>query len=165
MHYSPPGSFVYGTLQSRILEWVAVHFSRESSQSRNQISVSWVSYITGEFITAEPSGKPIILTVTVYYGKVAQIQWKRLIGKGMGGLHMQDLHCPQDVLILPSQCTCGLFLEIFIRDSLHRHDWLIDCLCGWTQFLVPSSCPKRSADTTWSDGLIISCLSSINYQV
>ena len=41
----------------------------------------------------------LLLTVMVYYGKRAQIQWKRLIGKGMGGFHMQDLHCPQDVLI------------------------------------------------------------------
>ena len=31
MDYSPPGSSVYGTLQARILEWVAVPFSRDLS--------------------------------------------------------------------------------------------------------------------------------------
>ena len=29
MDYSPPGSTVYGILQARILEWVAISFSRE----------------------------------------------------------------------------------------------------------------------------------------
>ena len=32
---SPPGSSVHGILQARILEWVAISFSRGSSQSRD----------------------------------------------------------------------------------------------------------------------------------
>ena len=32
MGYSPPGSYVHGILQARILEWVAIPFSRETSQ-------------------------------------------------------------------------------------------------------------------------------------
>ena len=31
MDYSPPGSSVHGTLQARVLEWVAIPFSRGSS--------------------------------------------------------------------------------------------------------------------------------------
>ena len=34
MDCSPPASFVHGILQARILEWVAVPFSRGSSQPR-----------------------------------------------------------------------------------------------------------------------------------
>ena len=34
MDCSPPGSSVRGILQARILEWVAIPFSRGSSQSR-----------------------------------------------------------------------------------------------------------------------------------
>ena len=34
---------VHGILQARILEWVAVPFSRESSQSRDQIQVSRIA--------------------------------------------------------------------------------------------------------------------------
>jgi len=45
---SPPGSSVHGILQARILEWVAIPFSRGSSCSRNQI---WVSCIVGRFFT------------------------------------------------------------------------------------------------------------------
>ena len=37
---SPPGSSVHGILQARILEWVAIPFSRGSSQSRNWTQVS-----------------------------------------------------------------------------------------------------------------------------
>ena len=40
MDCSPPGSSVYGILQARILEWVAVPFSRGSSQPRDWTQVS-----------------------------------------------------------------------------------------------------------------------------
>ena len=42
---SPPGSSVHGILQARLLEWVAISFSRGSSQPRDQTHVSCVSYI------------------------------------------------------------------------------------------------------------------------
>ena len=48
MDYSLPGSSVHGTLQAKILEWVAISFSRGSSQTRDQ---TWVSCITGIFVT------------------------------------------------------------------------------------------------------------------
>ena len=41
---SPSGSSIYGILQARILEWVAISFSRGSSWPRNQ---TWVSCIAG----------------------------------------------------------------------------------------------------------------------
>ena len=48
MDYSPPGSSGHGILQARILEWVAIPFSRGSSQPRDQTSVS---HIAGRFFT------------------------------------------------------------------------------------------------------------------
>ena len=41
--YSPPGSSIHGILQARVLEWVAISFSRGSSQPRVQIQVSHIS--------------------------------------------------------------------------------------------------------------------------
>ena len=41
---SPPGSSVHGILQARILEWVAISFSRGSSRPRDRTQVS---HITG----------------------------------------------------------------------------------------------------------------------
>ena len=35
MDYSPPGFPIHGILQARILEWVAISFSRGSSQPRD----------------------------------------------------------------------------------------------------------------------------------
>ena len=46
MDDSPPGSSVHGILQASILEWVAIPFSRGSSQPRDQTQVS---YIAGRF--------------------------------------------------------------------------------------------------------------------
>ena len=37
---SPPGSSIYGFLQARVLEWVAISFSRGSSRSRDRTPVS-----------------------------------------------------------------------------------------------------------------------------
>ena len=42
MDYSLPGSSVHGLLQARMLEWVAIPFSGESSQPRDQTPVSCI---------------------------------------------------------------------------------------------------------------------------
>ena len=44
MDCSPPGCSIHGIFQARILEWVAISFSRGSSQPRDQ---TWVSRIAG----------------------------------------------------------------------------------------------------------------------
>ena len=44
MDCSPPGSFVHGILQARILEWVASPFSRGSSQPRDWIRISCTAH-------------------------------------------------------------------------------------------------------------------------
>ena len=40
---SPPGPSVHGILQARILEWVAISFSRGSSRPRNRTQVSHIA--------------------------------------------------------------------------------------------------------------------------
>ena len=55
MDCSPPGSFVHGISQARILEWIALSFSRGPSRPRVQ---SCFSCIAGRFFTIEPPGKP-----------------------------------------------------------------------------------------------------------
>ena len=54
---SPPDSPVPGILQARTLEWVAISFSRESSQPRDGTQVS---HNMGRFFTkSDPPGKPV----------------------------------------------------------------------------------------------------------
>ena len=45
MDGSPPSSSVHGTLEARILEWVAIPFFRRSSRTRDRTHVSCVSWI------------------------------------------------------------------------------------------------------------------------
>ena len=51
----PPGSSVHGILQARMLEWVAIPFSRGSSRPMDQTQVSCTA---GRFFTSEPPGNP-----------------------------------------------------------------------------------------------------------
>ena len=48
MDCSLPGSSIHGIFQARILEWVAISFSRGSPQPRDQ---TWVSRTAGSFYT------------------------------------------------------------------------------------------------------------------
>ena len=53
MDYSTPGSSVHGTIQARILEWVATPSSRGSSQTWNQTHVYCVSCIVSRFFNSD----------------------------------------------------------------------------------------------------------------
>ena len=55
MDCSPPGSSVYGIFQARILEWVAISFSRRSSWLRDWTHISCTA---NRFFTSEPPGNP-----------------------------------------------------------------------------------------------------------
>ena len=55
MDYIPSQSSVHGILQARILEWVAIPFSRGTSQPRDWTHISCTA---GRFFTTEPPGKP-----------------------------------------------------------------------------------------------------------
>ena len=56
MDYSLQGSSDHGILQARILEWVAMPSSRESSRPRDQTSISLHRQL--ESFTTEPTRKP-----------------------------------------------------------------------------------------------------------
>ena len=63
MDYSLPGSSVHEILQTRILEWVAIPFSRGSSQPRDWTQVS---HIPGGFFTVWAHGSPRTLKWVAY---------------------------------------------------------------------------------------------------
>ena len=56
MDCSPPGSSVQGISQARILEWIAISFSRGSSQPRVEPTSP---ILASGLFTTEPLGKPI----------------------------------------------------------------------------------------------------------
>ena len=61
MDRSPPGSSVHGILQARIVEWVAISFSRGSSDSGIEHRIC----ITSRLFTAEPPVKVEALFVRI----------------------------------------------------------------------------------------------------
>ena len=58
MDCSPPGSSVHEIFQARILEWIAISFSKVSSRPRDGTHVSCVFCTAGRFFTTAPPGKP-----------------------------------------------------------------------------------------------------------
>ena len=63
---SSPGSFVHGILQEGILRWVAIPFSRGSSQPRDIIHISYFCIGTQVLYHQYHLGSPIYMSVCVY---------------------------------------------------------------------------------------------------
>ena len=61
MDCSLAGSSPHGILQARVLEWVAISFSRGSSRLRDRTRVSCIP------LTSEPPGKPVLLYRNAIY--------------------------------------------------------------------------------------------------
>ena len=57
MGCSPPCSSIHGIFQARVLEWVAISFSRGSSRPRDR---TWVSCIGGRCFSLSHQGSPLI---------------------------------------------------------------------------------------------------------
>ena len=56
--YSPPGSPVHGILQARLLEWVAILFSRGSFWPRDWTLYCWSPVLQTDSLASEPPEKP-----------------------------------------------------------------------------------------------------------
>ena len=92
MDRSPPGSSVHGIFQARILQWVAMSYSKVSSQPRDQSCISYVSCIGRQILYHVSSGKPT--------GIVSSLS-----GAVEGHNEMTPVMCheiPQRILLAPS---------------------------------------------------------------
>ena len=58
MDHSLPGSSVLGNFQARILEWVAISFSRGSSQPRDRIHVLYLLHWQADSLPLSHQGSP-----------------------------------------------------------------------------------------------------------
>ena len=66
MDCSPPGSSVHGVLQARVLEWVAISFSRGSSQSRDQSRVCCNSCLGRRIVLPLSHMGSLFLNISIY---------------------------------------------------------------------------------------------------
>jgi len=87
MDCSPPGSSVNGILQARILEWVAISFSRGSSQHRDQIRGLLHCRQILYHLSHQGNPKAFIMTIVFYLG--GGLPFKKMVmlsvpGPGIG---------------------------------------------------------------------------------
>ena len=129
-----PVSSVCGILQARILEWVAIPFSRGSSQPKDQ---SWVFRTAGRFFMSEPPKEPIALEVVenieiyrkrkwVYMyvkkpyvinpnGQGSSTCWRFSVAaeviplKAFGGFWNRVYYCGRDILIVLTEVISRIF--------------------------------------------------------
>ena len=95
---SPPGSSVHGAFQARILEWVAISFSRGSSHSRDQpVSPAWQA-------DSLPLSHKKGITVTTNNVPAEHLQ------------HLKD-PCPLAYI------RCIMFSHITLWDQQHEKKW------------------------------------------
>ena len=67
MHYSSPGSSVHGIFQARILEWVAISFSRDLPVPGIELTSLASPTLADRFFTAAPLRKPILRVHMMLY--------------------------------------------------------------------------------------------------
>ena len=125
MDCSPPGSSVLGILQVRILEWVAIPFSRGSSPPRDQTQVSCIA---GRFFTVWASRSPIRKGLCKYQSLVCR--WRQ----GHPFFIATEWHMKADKLfcIMTEAYTCkGSFLPTvclktpLMPPNTHTHTYTV----------------------------------------
>ena len=110
----PPGSPVHGILQARILEWVAMPFSRGSSQPRDQPQVSCIA---GRFLINWATREAPALTIDPLK------------------ILLKLSHCLWSARVLPSLQNLNKLLLILI-ESQNVNNLMNQCdiLCGTSFF-------------------------------
>ena len=85
----PLGSSIHGIFQARVLEWVAISFSRGSSQPRDW---TWVSCIAGRFFTVWATREALYLLMSCIICKYTekafnktQYLWENFLKSGHRG--------------------------------------------------------------------------------
>ena len=111
MDCSLPGSSVLGIFQTRILEWVAIPFSRGTSQPEDQTHASCTA---GRFFTIGPPGK-----------QTAQTNWGRSAGASLAdsagtlkGIYIVTLPSPGVVENLSFKTVSSLSHPSFLLQSI-----------------------------------------------
>ena len=144
MDCSPPGSSVHGILQAKILEWVAISFSRGSAQPRNW---TWVSCITGgffaEMVTREAL-RCILFYVELFEAKVLLLKprfFYLVASASQDKGTCPHINSPSCYAVLSCMCLAMFSAEIMTRPLAMYSDWctlgrnnnlsVLLFLCSW----------------------------------
>jgi len=122
MDCSPPDSSVHEILQARIMKWVAISFSRGSSQPRGW---NQVSCIAGRFFTNWATRKVLKSLNRVWN------QWYTHIK------HKWDIViCLRIDIWSPNCCPVNRFISIIYLDSIYMHKYMTVVLLFLTYFTL-----------------------------
>ena len=127
MDCSPPVSFVCEIFQARILEWVAILFSRGLSWPRDQTQVS---YIAGRFFTVWTTREAYVVNYYMVNSHHEKVLVQIAIFCAMRGLNeitsivFLALDCPGFIYLQVSQLPIHLKIQ-FVQ---HWGKWIF-CLC------------------------------------
>ena len=121
MDCSPPGFSVHGIFQARILEWVAIPFSRGSSRPRDR---TWVSYTAADSLPLAPpactlrSRKRLLSTPDGFFPR-----WLGFFGSQKGCFF----------------CACNSFKNFHWEQQVDFHSMSVHCIFpsfwGWRRAL------------------------------
>ena len=126
MDCSPPGSSVHGILQARVLEWVAISFSRGSSPPRDRTQVSCIE---GRLFTLWTTRE---VPVYIYIQGLHPPQgWRSLVGYSPYYYHIK-LIINKDLLYSVGNST-QYFITICMRKE-SRKEYVYMCVCVCTFF-------------------------------
>ena len=123
MDYSIPGSSIHGIFQARILEWVAISYSRGSSWSRDG---TCISCIAGEFFTTSTTWEAWFYHTTFLIWQKNQNE--ELIGgcQGLGMVFSVFMASLITIAQIWKQSKCLLTGE-WMKKLMYIHT--IDCCC------------------------------------
>ena len=127
MDCSPPGSSIHGIFQARVLEWVAISFSRGSSPPRNR---TWVSCIVGRHFTVWATREVLHYRVLECKSRKSRDTWSNSkFGHGVQNETGQRLtECCQENALVIANILFQLpkrWLHVDItRWSIPKSDWL-----------------------------------------
>ena len=107
--FSPPGSSIHGILQARILEWVAIFFSRGYSWPRNQ---TWVSLIVGRLYHLSHQG------IVVFCSPCCLLQAALMLGPSW----LQSMRCNdcEGLSLCHHKCQIGFARWPWLMNSAYK---------------------------------------------
>ena len=139
MDCSPPGSSNHGILQARILEWVAISFSRGSSWLRDRTQVSCIA---GDSLPSEPPGKPPVLHGGIVW--LTMKPYKATFEYEQGHISVELWRAQQNRWFLFS--SLRVYCSSFSAGSMHYQDKAMCWVClslllkhhpwGFVSFLI-----------------------------
>ena len=124
MDYSLPGSSIHGIFQARVLEWVAISFSRVSSWPRDRTHI-WC--IGKQIFTTEPPGKTTYIYMSILFNPqdildIGSVQFSHSVMSDSlrpHGLQHARHPCPLPTLgVFPNSCPLSRWCHPTISSSV-----------------------------------------------